>query len=65
MKTSTIKEMTFINFKGLKKLTINPNVSITKIFGDNETGKTTIATGLTWLLWGKDLQGRDNYQINR
>jgi len=55
--------MTFENFKGIKKLTITPNVSITKIFGDNETGKTTIATGLTWLLWGKDLQGRDNYQI--
>ncbi|MHA1586043.1 MAG: AAA family ATPase, partial [Candidatus Heimdallarchaeota archaeon] len=63
MKTTIIKSMTFINFKGIKQLTITPNVSITKIFGDNETGKTTIATGLVWMLWGKDLQGRDNYQI--
>jgi len=63
MKTTIIKSMTLLNFKGIKKLTITPNISITKIFGDNETGKTTIATGLIWLLWGKDLQGRDNYQI--
>lgn len=57
-----IKELTLINFKGLRNQTIRFN-HVTNIFGDNGTGKTTIFDAFTWLLFGKDSTDRKDFNI--
>ena len=41
------------NFQGLKNVSFEFNGKNTSIFGDNGTGKTTIANAFTWLLFDK------------
>lgn len=41
-------------FKGCRQLEINANGKNVNIYGDNETGKTTIFDAITWLLFDKD-----------
>ncbi|MBC7749189.1 MAG: AAA family ATPase [Methylotenera sp.] len=62
MKNIQIKQMNFINFKGVRKLTIDFDKN-TNIFGDNGTGKTTVFDGFTWLLFGKDSTDRKDFEI--
>ncbi|NHL36665.1 DUF2813 domain-containing protein [Clostridium botulinum] len=50
------------NFKGIKDLTIDFS-SITNIFGENATGKTTINDAFTWLLFDKDSKDRTSFEI--
>ncbi|SFS30440.1 AAA family ATPase [Lutibacter maritimus] len=57
-----IKQISLLNFKGLRNQTINFN-HITNIFGDNGVGKTTIFDAFTWLLFGKDSTDRTNFEI--
>lgn len=45
------------NFKGIKQLDINLGGGSAKIFGDNATGKTTIADAITYVLFDKDTAG--------
>lgn len=47
------------NFKAHKNLKINFG-EVTRILGRNGTGKTTIQDAFTWLLSGKDSEGRTN-----
>ncbi|WP_243343855.1 AAA family ATPase [Anaerococcus sp. AGMB09787] len=58
-----IKKLFFKNFKGFKEKEIDFEKDLTKISGDNATGKTTIFDGFSWLLWGKDSQNRKDYEI--
>lgn len=51
------------NFKGIKALAVEPNGSDLSIYGENATGKTTIADAYTWLLTGKDSKGRADFII--
>lgn len=52
------------NFKGLRDLCIDvPEGNSFSVFGDNATGKTTIADSFFWLLFGKDSQGRTDFEI--
>jgi DNA repair exonuclease SbcCD ATPase subunit len=51
------------NFKGLRKLDLEPNGSNLIVRGDNATGKTTIADAFMWLLFNKDSQDRADFQI--
>lgn len=51
------------NFKGLKEFTLEPNGESLKIFGDNGTGKTTLADALHWLFFGKDTQNKTEFGI--
>lgn len=52
----TLKEMTLINFKGIKNRTITFGKT-TEIRGANATGKSTINDAFTWVLFGKDAHG--------
>lgn len=50
------------NFKGTKDLTID-FTSITEVFGDNETGKTTLFDSFNWLLFDKDSLNKKDFSI--
>lgn len=55
-KDVTLKELTLINFKGIKNRTITFGKT-TEIRGANATGKSTINDAFTWVLFGKDANG--------
>jgi len=57
-----LKQLIFVNFKGLKSLTID-FTDDTTIRGMNETGKTTIVDGWLWLMFGKDSTDRKEFGI--
>lgn len=57
-----LRRLELKNFKGVKELKINFE-SVTRISGDNGTGKTTIMDSFMWLLFGKDSKDRKDYKI--
>lgn len=57
-----LKKIELKNFKGVKELKIDFG-TITRIAGDNGTGKTTIMDSFMWLLFGKDSKDRKDYKI--
>ncbi|MBR4499831.1 MAG: AAA family ATPase [Paludibacteraceae bacterium] len=63
MKTIKIKSMRFVNFKGLRDFSIEFNDDVTRVLGRNGSGKTTIFDGFTWLLFGKDSEDRQSFNI--
>lgn len=64
MKEIKIKKLSLYNFKGTRDLTIDfKGGSDMDIFGDNETGKSTIVDAFTWLLFGKDSSGSAVFNI--
>lgn len=58
-----IKSLTLLNFKGIKSQMIFFKDDVTKIFGDNGTGKTTIVDAFLWLCFGKDSNDRADFNI--
>lgn len=62
MKKIEIKSMSIQNFKGCKSLDISFS-NVTNIYGKNASGKTTVADAFFWLMFGKDSQGREKFQI--
>ena len=58
-----LKRISLLNFKGMHELSIDFNDRVTEIYGRNASGKTTIFDAITWLLFGKDSQGRDRFDI--
>ena len=59
MKKVTLKNITLVNFKGIKSLTVNFG-QVTEISGANATGKSTIADAFNWVLFGKDAAGNSD-----
>jgi len=57
-----IKKMTLLNFKGIENIEILLT-NTTRIYGDNATGKTTLADAFTWLIFGKDSQDKKDFNI--
>jgi DNA repair protein SbcC/Rad50 len=57
-----LTKLSLLNFKGIRKQTIAFS-SVTDIFGDNGTGKTTIFDAFIWLLFGKDSSDRSDFNI--
>lgn len=57
MNTYTIKRMTLQNFCGIRHLEITPDGADAAVYGDNATGKTTIANAFAWLFTGKNAAG--------
>lgn len=49
-----IQSMKLLNFCGIQSLEIQPDGADLSIFGDNATGKTTIANAFAWLFTGKN-----------
>lgn len=57
-----IKKLIITNFKGIKSLEV-PFGDVTHIYGNNATGKTTVMDAFTWLLFGKDSEGKAQFNI--
>jgi len=58
-----LKTLTLHNFKGIKELTIDLDGKNVAIFGDNATGKTTIADAFHWLMSDKNSAGQAQFDI--
>lgn len=56
-------ELRLSNFKGIKSFTLKARGENVNIYGDNATGKTTVADAFMWLLFDKDTQNRKDFQI--
>ena len=52
-----IDEISYKNFKGFKDFTLTLNGKNGVVSGRNGAGKTSLADGLQWLLFGKNAQG--------
>lgn len=63
MKEIIIKAIRFVNFKGLRDLTVTFPSKYTDISGDNGLGKSSIFDGFTWVLFGKDRLNRKQFGI--
>lgn len=59
----SLKQLTLLNFKGVRSLTIYFNDKETSIFGQNASGKTTIFDAFLWLLFSKDSTDRKTFEI--
>ena len=57
-----IKKLSLLNFQGIRNLEIDFSDK-TDILGDNATGKTTVFNAFTWLLFGKDSQERQQFEL--
>ena len=53
-------ELQLENFKGVRQFTFSPGGRCATVYGDNGTGKTTLADAYFWLLTGKDSAGRSD-----
>lgn len=62
MKKIELKQLRLINFKGVADQTIEFS-KVTRISGANRTGKTTIYDAFTFLLFGKDSAGKQDFSI--
>lgn len=51
------------NFKGLKSFEVQLNGAHTSIYGNNATGKTTVADAVFWLLFEKDSLNSAKFEI--
>lgn len=51
------------NFKGIKNFELHCKGQGVNIYGDNATGKTTIFDSLTWLLFGKNSEDKQDFSI--
>lgn len=63
MKKITVKQLTLLNFKGIRNLTVDFSERETIISGRNGSGKSTIFDAFTWLLFGKDSHDRKDFNI--
>lgn len=63
MKTVTIQKLRMQNFKGIKDFTLEASGKNISVFGENETGKSTLADGFFYLLFGKDSHDKADFQI--
>lgn len=52
-----LNRMTLSNFKGVTAFELRPGGANAAVFGDNGTGKTTLADAFCWALTGKDTTG--------
>lgn len=62
MKKITLKELQIRNFKGVKSKKLKFSEK-NYFFGKHGSGKTTIFDAFIWTLFGKDSQGKSDFQI--
>lgn len=58
-----LKQISYRNFKGIVNFDIALDEKNTHIYGENGTGKTSLMDGFMWLLFGKDSDGRADFNI--
>ena len=63
MKKVILKSLTLCNFKGEQARTTHFNTEVTKISGGNGLGKSRHFDAFMWLLFGKDVQDRKDYEV--
>ena len=56
-----IQSMKLLNFCGIQSLEIAPGGDDLSVYGDNATGKTTIANAFAWLFTGKNAAGTADF----
>jgi len=64
MKKIKLISLELNNFKGTKHLELEPNGDDLEIYGQNETGKTTIVDAWSWLLFHKDSKGNSTQKFD-
>ena len=63
MKTITLETLTLTNFKGVKSFSLNAGGESVDVYGENESGKTTLADAFLYLFFGKNAEGRKDFAI--
>lgn len=63
MKEIKFKKISLTNFKGTRNRVVEFGENVTIIQGRNKVGKTTIADGCWWVLFGKDSNGNTSFGI--
>ena len=58
-----ILNLTLQNFKGIRSFELDTQGKDVNVFGDNATGKTTLADAFMWLLFDKDSNNRKDFEI--
>lgn len=58
-----LKSIELRNFKGIRDLVFEPDGRDAAVYGQNATGKTTLADSFSWLLFGKDSLNRADFEI--
>lgn len=58
-----VNSLELVNFKGITNFKLECEGKSTNIYGANATGKTTIFDAITWLLFGKNSQGKESFGI--
>lgn len=58
-----LKKLGIKNFKGVSSFVFEPHGKNATIYGDNATGKTTLADAFYWLLFDKDSLGKKDFEI--
>ena len=59
----TLKKLTLINFKGVKRRSFEFNEKETFIHGKNGSGKTSLYDAYLWCLFGKDHNGKSDHEL--
>jgi len=58
-----LNKLVIDNFKGIEHFEMETHGRNVSIYGENRRGKSTIADAVSWLLYGKDMQDRTNFEI--
>ncbi|NLM08491.1 MAG: ATP-binding protein [Clostridiales Family XIII bacterium] len=61
--TMKLNSLKLQNFKGIRQFELDAQGGDISVFGDNATGKTTLADAFMWLLFDKDSSNRKDFQI--
>ena len=56
-----LKKLQLENFQGIRSYTLEPDGQNMAVYGDNQTGKTTIYNAFTWLLFDRPSTDEKNY----
>lgn len=63
MKKIKLISLTLRNFKGITNFMLQANGENVEVYGDNATGKTTIADAFMWLMFDKDSTNKKDFNI--
>lgn len=63
MKHIKLNKLVLHNFKGVRDFTLDADGDNISVYGENATGKTTLADAFFWLLFDKDSDGRSAFEI--